>query len=192
MAIGRDCGEQAGFAAGLLAGTIGSSDALSERGIAALVRLRGKRRVGGCAGSIISSNVAFRGSTPDPTTANRAVAGSGVDAFAGRGSLAQTPFLPSQSRASGVVSGGERSGSAANAPARTRPPCRCLPSCPAFNIWLEPDQHASVAEFENGAWHIRVPVLVDAHGVAVCETKQLRHTSSVDEIVDVDSLAHSL
>jgi hypothetical protein len=65
-AIGRDCGEQAGFAAGLLAGTIGSSDALSERGIAALVRLRGKRRVGGCAGSIISSNVAFRGSTPDP------------------------------------------------------------------------------------------------------------------------------
>jgi hypothetical protein len=81
MAIGRDCGEQAGFAAGLLAGTIGSSDALSERGIAALVRLRGKRRVGGCAGSIISSNVAFRGSTPDPTTAIRAVAGSGVDAL---------------------------------------------------------------------------------------------------------------
>ena len=111
--------------------------------------------------------------------------------FPGRGSLAQTPFLPSQSRASGVVSGGERSGSAANAAAGTRPPCRCLPSCPAFNIWLEPDQHASVAEVENGARHIRIPVLVDAHGVAVREAKQLRHTSSVDEIVDVDSLAHS-
>ena len=79
MAIGRDCGEQAGLAADLLAATIGSSDTLSERGIAALVRLRGKRRVGRCAGSIGSSNVAFRGIKPDLATAIQAVTGSGLD-----------------------------------------------------------------------------------------------------------------
>jgi len=81
MAIGRDCGEQAGFAAGLLAGTIGSSDALSERGIAALVRLRGKRRVGGARGALSVPTSPSAGSTLDPATAIRAVAGSGVDAF---------------------------------------------------------------------------------------------------------------
>ena len=50
---------------------------LSELGIAALVRLRGKRRGGRCAGSIGSSNVAFRGIKPDPATAIQAVTGSG-------------------------------------------------------------------------------------------------------------------
>jgi hypothetical protein len=60
------------------AATIGSSDALSERGIAALVRLRGRRRVARFAGSIGSSNVAFRGIKPDPATAIQAVTGSGL------------------------------------------------------------------------------------------------------------------
>jgi hypothetical protein len=45
---------------------------LSELGIAAPVRLRGKRRGGRCAGSIGSSNVAFRGIKPDPATAIQA------------------------------------------------------------------------------------------------------------------------
>jgi hypothetical protein len=48
-----------------LAATIRSSDALSERGVAALAQLRGKRRVVRCAGSVGSSNVAFRGIKPD-------------------------------------------------------------------------------------------------------------------------------
>ena len=70
--------EHAAIAADLLGATIGSSDALSERGIATLVRLRGKRRVGRCAGSIGGSNVAFRGIKPDPATAIQAVTGSGL------------------------------------------------------------------------------------------------------------------
>jgi hypothetical protein len=61
-----------------LAATIPSSDALSERGVVALVRLRGKRRVGRCAGSVGSSNVAFRGIKPDSATAIQAVAESGL------------------------------------------------------------------------------------------------------------------
>ena len=51
---------------------------LSELGIAGLVRLRGKRRGGRCAGSIGSSNVAFRGIKPDPATAIQAITGSGL------------------------------------------------------------------------------------------------------------------
>ena len=52
----------------------------SESGIESLVRPRGRRRLRLFAGSTGASNVAFRGITPDPTTAVRAVAGSGVDA----------------------------------------------------------------------------------------------------------------
>ena len=58
--------------------TVGSSDALSESGVATVVRLRGRRRVGWFAGSIDSSNVAFRGIKPDPVTAIQAVTGSGL------------------------------------------------------------------------------------------------------------------
>jgi hypothetical protein len=57
---------------------IGSSDALSESGIATLLRLRGRRRVERFAGSIGSSNLAFRGIKPDPATAIQAVTGSGM------------------------------------------------------------------------------------------------------------------
>ena len=46
--------------------------------VPALVRLRGKRRVRRCAGSIGSSDVAFRGIKPDPATAIQAVTGSGL------------------------------------------------------------------------------------------------------------------
>jgi len=52
----------------------------SESGVEGLVRLRGRRRRPGFAGSIGASSVAFRGITPDPTTAIQAVVGSGVDA----------------------------------------------------------------------------------------------------------------
>ncbi len=62
---------------------------------------------------------------------------------------------------------------------------------PAFDVGLEPDLHAPVAEVENRAWHVRVPMLVDAHGVAVREAKQIGHAIGVDEIVDVDSLTHA-
>ena len=64
------------LAADLLAATIGSSNALSEHGIEALVRLRGKRRVAWFAWRIHSSNVAFRGIKSDPATAIQAVTGS--------------------------------------------------------------------------------------------------------------------
>ncbi len=50
MANGARVREQAALGADLSAATIGSSGAFSERAIAALVRLRGKRRVGWCAG----------------------------------------------------------------------------------------------------------------------------------------------
>ena len=89
MAIVRECREPAGLAADPLAAKIQSSDAVSGGGIAALVRLRGKRRVGRCAGSIGGSNVAFRGIKPAPATAIQAVTGSGLyDGYAeGDGSL---------------------------------------------------------------------------------------------------------
>ena len=53
---------------------------LSESGIEALVRPVGKRRLLRRAGSARTSNVAFRGITPDLTTAIQAVVKSGVDA----------------------------------------------------------------------------------------------------------------
>jgi hypothetical protein len=53
---------------------------LSESGIEALVRPVGKRRLLRRAGSARTSNVAFRGITPDLTTAIQAVARSGVEA----------------------------------------------------------------------------------------------------------------
>ena len=68
---------------------------------------------------------------------------------------------------------------------------RPLCGCPAFDVGLEPDLHAAVAEVEDGSWHIRVPMLVHAHGIAVREAKQLCHAIGVDEIIDVDSLAHA-
>jgi hypothetical protein len=66
-----------------------------------------------------------------------------------------------------------------------------LLGCPAFNVRPEPDLDAAVAEVEDRPWHVRVPVLVDAHRRAVSEAKQLGHGIGVDEIVDVDSLAHA-
>jgi hypothetical protein len=57
-----------------------SCASFSESGIESLVRPGGWRRLRLFAGSTGASNVAFRGITPDPTTAIQAVAGSGVDA----------------------------------------------------------------------------------------------------------------
>ena len=71
----------------------------SESGIESLVRSGDWRRLRRFAGSTGASNVAFRGITPDPATAIRAVAGSGVDA--GQvGGLAQSTKPTSERRPS--------------------------------------------------------------------------------------------
>jgi hypothetical protein len=74
----------------------------------------------------------------------------------------------------------------------TRATGRRLLGCPAFNVRPEPDLDAAVAEVEDRPWHVQVPVLVDADGVAVGEAQELSYAVGVDEIVDVDSLTHAL
>ena len=71
----------------------------SESGIESLVRSGGWRRLQRFAGSTGASNVAFRGITPDPATAFRAVAGSGDDAGQVGGSLNQQSPTSSTSTA---------------------------------------------------------------------------------------------
>jgi hypothetical protein len=68
--------------------------------------------------------------------------------------------------------------------------CRLL-GRPEFDVGLEPDLHPSVAEIEHRPWHVRIPVLVEAHGVAVGKAEQVGYAVGVDEIIDVDSLAHA-
>ena len=86
-----------------LAGTSLFSHAFSDVYVSALVRPVGRRRLRQFAGRIGGSNVAFRGITPDPTTAIQAVVGSGVEA--GRMGIARSniisPFegLPVRGRA---------------------------------------------------------------------------------------------
>ncbi|MBV9334680.1 MAG: hypothetical protein JO243_02205 [Solirubrobacterales bacterium] len=67
----------------------------SESKIETLVRPVGWRRLRQFAGSTSASNVAFRGITPDPSTAIQAVTGSGVDAGQVRGtrSIKKYDFL---------------------------------------------------------------------------------------------------
>jgi hypothetical protein len=81
--------------------------------------------------------------------------------------------------------------SASRATTRAGAPSRRLLNRPACNIWLEPDQDASVAKVEDRPRHIRIPMLVDAHRIPVCKPEQLGHAVGVDEIVDVDSLTHA-
>ena len=67
---------------------------------------------------------------------------------------------------------------------------RRLCGCPALDVGLEPHLHPSVAEIQDRPWHVRISMLVDADGVAVGEAKQVGNAIGVDQIVDVDSLAH--
>jgi hypothetical protein len=63
---------------------------------------------------------------------------------------------------------------------------------PAFDVGLEPDLDPSVAKIEDRPWHVRISVLVDAHGVAVGKPKSIGYAVGIDEIVDVDSLTHAV
>ena len=85
---------------------------------------------------------------------------------------------------------GEGRGSPAGAAGGTSSTAPRLVVRPAFNIGLEPDLDAPVAEVEDWSGHVWIPVLVDAHGVAMGQAKELCHGIGVDQVIDVDSLAH--
>ena len=111
----------------------------------------------------------------------------------GRTGIARSNIIsPSGSRLPEDVLAGGFYESAGGATSGTRAAGRRLLGCPAFNVRPEPDLDTAVAEVEDRPWHVRVPVLVDADAVAVSEAQELSHAIGVDEIVDVDSLAHTL
>jgi hypothetical protein len=90
----------------------GSGLLFAESVIESLVRSVGWRRLRRFAGRLGAANVAFRGITPDPTTAIQAVAGSGVDAGQAEGVARsrKTSFgsrtLEARERCSGIAAVG--------------------------------------------------------------------------------------
>ena len=159
---------------------------LSESGIEALVRPVGKRRLLRCAGSARTSNVAFRGITPDLTTAIQAVAKSGVDA--GRiGAVARRTdrFLGMPTRRLPEGATATHPGSTTDAALGACSSARFLRCGPAFDLGTEPKLHAARAEVEHGLRHVDVPPLILGDCVAVSEPKDFGNALGVKQILGV-------
>jgi hypothetical protein len=61
---------------------------------------------------------------------------------------------------------------------------------PTLYLGAEPELHAPVAELAHWTRHVLVPVLVNAHRVAVSETQEFGHSVCVEKIVDVYPSTH--
>jgi hypothetical protein len=63
---------------------------------------------------------------------------------------------------------------------------------PLLDLRAEPELHAALAQVDDRAGHVRVAVLVDAHGVVARDAEDLRDAMSVEEVIDDDSPRHAL
>jgi hypothetical protein len=68
---------------------------------------------------------------------------------------------------------------------------RLLLDSPKLNLGTQPELDAPVSEVEHWRRHVVVPMLVDAHRVAVGETEKVSDSIGVKEIVYVDPATHA-
>jgi hypothetical protein len=67
-----------------------------------------------------------------------------------------------------------------------------LPRRPTLDFVLQPKLGSPITELSHGSGHVRIAVLVDAYGVAVCQTEEFGDSVRVKEIVDVHFSAHAV
>ena len=64
------------------------------------------------------------------------------------------------------------------------------PIPPSSDLSAQPEQSLPATSNDNWPWHVVVTLLVEAHGVAVSEPKDLRYFAGIDEVFGVHSWRH--
>jgi hypothetical protein len=62
---------------------------------------------------------------------------------------------------------------------------------PPFHLGTKPQARTTTAKIEDWTRHVRVAVLILAHGVAVGQAEDPGHVASVHEVVNKDSSRHA-
>ncbi len=83
-----------------------------------------------------------------------------------------------------------RTWSPTRVPPRSGPAKLDLPDVPSLDLRSEPEAGSTTAEVEDWTRHVRVPVEILAHGVAVGEPKDPSDVVCVDEIIDEHAAGH--
>ena len=65
-----------------------------------------------------------------------------------------------------------------------------LPRVPSLDLRSQPKARSTTAKVEDWTRHVRVPVEILAHRVAVGETKDPSNVVGIDEIVDAHASGH--
>jgi hypothetical protein len=145
-----------------------------------------KRRHQRHAKRIRAANAASRWGGPDFTTPIRGVAKSGPDDLRFEGNRTNNNNQPEN----GATAADAPTPSTNRAALTTSPAFRGESRPPALYLWPKPELDPPITELTHWTWHIAVTVLVNAHRVAVGETKKLRDSVCVKEIVDVHLATH--
>jgi len=146
------------------------------------MRLRPRLFAGSCGGS----DAVSRWGSPDPATPVGAVTGSELDDLrVQRNSLEQQFLTWTWATAAGSrLSLSERSWLA------TGPTFSGDLACPPLDLRAKPELYPTIAEFPHRTRHVRIPVLVNADGVAVGKTEEFGNPVCVEKIVDVNRSTH--
>jgi hypothetical protein len=61
---------------------------------------------------------------------------------------------------------------------------------PRFYLGPQPEPRPASTEVDDGTWHLRVALLVAAHGIPVAQAQQIGHALGVDQILGSNSRGH--